>query len=463
MKRRAFISSTISAGMAGALSVSCGNKQPQEVSSAREESHGKEALLPDTLAGMTLEELREDYRQRLFDRYLPFWDKGAYDDEIGGVMCSLNDDGSIADGEKFIWFQGRGLWVYASLYNNFGKEQRYLERAQKMREFLVKYMYAGNGTWYERLNRDGSVKEGVSKSLYGWFFIANGLQELYKATGNEEDLNLVNETIEALLKAYNNPDFGGVSNLGGYPKDMSFTGCRAQGIHMCFLRLLTQLLSHVKNPGLEKLQEEQVNLIMTKFYNPEYGITNEYLRHDYSRIPGYEDYMLVGHSIEVQWMVMFEAIRTKNRKLFDESKNLIHRYLEIGWDYIFDGLGATHFYVFDGPDRTREKLYGVKEGWAHHEILIALMHVVEFTGEQWAKDWYDKAHEYIVEKFDTECGVWKQSLNRFGGEVDHSLKIRSRWHPKRKDNFHQPRMMMLNLLSLDRMIKNKGKPTPFPV
>ena len=33
---------------------------------------------------------------------------------------------------------------------------------------------------------------------------------------------------------------------------------------------------------------------------------------------------------------------------------------------------------------------------------------------------------------------------------------------KRKDNFHPPRMMMLNLLSLDRMIANRRKLTPFP-
>lgn len=456
MKRRTFIGSSIVSGVSGALMLSCGSEQPSQ-----QTSPGSGKRLPDTLAGKTLEELREDYRHRLFDRYLPFWENGAFDEDIGGVMCSLNDDGTVADDEKFIWFQGRSLWIYAALYNNFGKDPKYLERARKMRDFCVNYMYAGNGKWYERMNRDGTVREGVSKSLFGWAFIANGLQELYRADGNEEDMKLCMETIDAMLNAYDNPGFGGIANLGGYPSGMDFTGHRAQGIHMCLLRMLSQILEHTDDPGLKALQEKQVELIMTKFYNPEYGITNEYLRHDYSRIPGYEDYMLVGHSLEVQWMIMFEAIRLKDQKLFEQSKNLIRRYLEIGWDYVFEGLGSTHFYVFDGPGRTREKLYGVKEGWAHHEILIALLHVIEYTGEDWAKIWYDRAHKYIVEKFDTECGVWKQSLNRFGGEVDSSLKIRSRWHPKRRDNFHQPRMMMLNLLSLDRMIKNKGRVTAF--
>lgn len=40
--------------------------------------------LPDSLAGMSLGELRDDYRARLFDSYLPFWEHGGIDPENGG-------------------------------------------------------------------------------------------------------------------------------------------------------------------------------------------------------------------------------------------------------------------------------------------------------------------------------------------------------------------------------------------
>ena len=78
---------------------------------------------------------------------------------------------------------------------------------------------------------------------------------------------------------------------------------------MVMIRLLTQLLSHTKNRKLETLLEEHVDLIMNSFFNSRMGITNEYLRHDYSRVPGYDDYMFTGHSIETLWMIMLEAIR----------------------------------------------------------------------------------------------------------------------------------------------------------
>jgi mannose/cellobiose epimerase-like protein (N-acyl-D-glucosamine 2-epimerase family) len=409
-----------------------------------------EQELPDTIAGMTLENLREDYRHRLFDRYLPFWDNGGFDEELGGFMCMLNDDGSVADDEKYIWYQGRALWVYSFLYNNMGQEPRFLEIAQKTRDFMVKYMRAENGTWLERVHRNGSLKEGVSDNIYGWLFAANGLAEFYKATKDNRDREMVFETVWAALRAYDSTHYTGARNYGGLSPDVSFTGFRAQGHSMVLIRLFTQLLSHTKNRKFEEILDEHVNLVMTKFFNPKLGITNEYLLHDYSRIPGYEDYMYIGHSVETLWMVMFEAKRSNDAVLFEDTKNLIRRYIEIGWDYVFEGFGDEHVYVFDGPDRTREKQYGVKSMWSHCELMIALLHIYEFTGERWALEWYERVRKYSIQKFDTDYGVMRQAVDRIGRDVK-----RVGVPAKRKGNFHEPRWLMLNLLCLDRMLEKK--------
>jgi N-acylglucosamine 2-epimerase len=80
------------------------------------------ARLPDAIAGMSPSQLAADYHERLFNRYLPFWEKGGCDRQHGGIMCELNDDGSVANDEKFIWYQGRAIWVYSFLYSRFGKD-----------------------------------------------------------------------------------------------------------------------------------------------------------------------------------------------------------------------------------------------------------------------------------------------------------------------------------------------------
>ena len=442
--------------MSTAFSTSC------DVEPKHRAGRTAERLVPDTLAGMTIEELKKDYYHRLFDRYLPFWDKFGYDDELGGVIVDLNDDGSVADNEKFIWFQGRGLWVYSFLYNNFGNEPRYLERATKMHDFIVKYMYAGNGKWYQRLNRDGSIKEGISDMTNGWAFIADGLQEFFKATGNEEDLKLIEDTVQAIVNVYDDPDFTGTRNFGRLPENTPMKGLRDLGTSRRFVRILSALLRQISNHQLEALLKEHVDIIMTKFYNPDFGIVNEYLRHNYSRIPGSEDHTYTPHVTETMWIIMREALRTKNKTLFDNAINIVRKHVEIGWDYIYGGIG-NNYYVFDGPDRTRKKLYGHKKGWANIELMIPLIFIVEYTGEYWAKECYDRLYPYIIKTYDTDWGVWKQSVNRFGGPVSRALYIRKRWHPKRKGNFHQARAMMYNMLSFDRMINNKGKLTPFPV
>lgn len=40
-----------------------------------------------------------------------FWRSFGVDSEQGGFMCALAHDGALLSGDKYIWYQGRGLWV----------------------------------------------------------------------------------------------------------------------------------------------------------------------------------------------------------------------------------------------------------------------------------------------------------------------------------------------------------------
>ena len=425
--------------------LSCSKPVPRQAASA---------VLPDSLAGMSLAELRDDYRRRLFEEYLPFWHKGAFDDELGGIICHLNDDGTPVDDEKNIWFQGRAVWVYSYLYNNFDKDPRYLKIAEKTRDFMVAHMHAGNGKWYERVHRDGTVIEAEGQSVYGALFAANGLAEFYRATGREEDLRLTKETLRASLQTYDDPNYQGVFLPGG----LKSAGIRTQGHSMVILRLLSQLLAHHPDPELERLARNQVDLIMNRFYNPEYGIANEYLAHDYSRIPGFEDHMFTGHSIETIWMVMFEALRIKDRDLFETAGKRLRRYIELSWDYVFGGLGSGDFFVSDSPGRQQGTDLSVKTMWLQCEAMLGCMTMLEYTGERWAAEWYERIRDFTLSTVaNNDIGVWDQAVDRVGKKIS-----RREYHPKRKGNFHQPRYMMLDIESLERMLANNGHLTRFP-
>jgi len=135
----------------------------------------------------TVEELISDYEYRL-SLHWDFLEKGAYDREIGGFMCELKDNGEVVDDEKRLWYQGRAVWICSFMYNNFGKETRFLEIAKKTRDFMTEHMYAGHGKWYEAVSRNAKIKEDVSKNIYGWLFSAVGLIEYYKAEKNIKDI-----------------------------------------------------------------------------------------------------------------------------------------------------------------------------------------------------------------------------------------------------------------------------------
>src|SRR5688500_3613383 len=87
---------------------------------------------------IALTELREIYRRDLFDDFLPFMDKYVIDHELGGFMCNADHTGARVNGNKLSWFEGRGSWVYAFLYNNLTREQKYLDVARTSLEFVLK-------------------------------------------------------------------------------------------------------------------------------------------------------------------------------------------------------------------------------------------------------------------------------------------------------------------------------------
>jgi len=406
--------------------------------------------IPAEIAGMTLKELRNDYKNRLFKQYLPFWDKGGYDKKLGGFVCELKDDGSVVNDEKYIWYQGRGIWVYSYLYNNFGKEKRFLEIAKKSRDFLIKYLYLGEGKWRESVNRQGqsiesTIAQGSAQDIYGALFAAAGLIELYKADGNKIDLEIAKISIWSAVHVYENTDYEGVSAEGIDQK-----GLRTQGHSFVMIWILTNLLSIHKDPQLEELQNEHVNHIINHYWNPEYRMVNETLFHDYTRIRGYDSVMVAGHSLEALWMVLDEALRKNDKRLFEICKQRIRHIIEMSWDYVFDGFCSETYNVFSGAGRCAGPEYDSKVMWAHTELLIATMKVFELTGEVWAKEWYERGRAYCMKTMaNTGHGVWRQAVDRFGND-----KKRPGMSIHRKCNFHQVRCQMMNLLAIERMIRN---------
>jgi mannose/cellobiose epimerase-like protein (N-acyl-D-glucosamine 2-epimerase family) len=199
---------------------------------------------------------------------------------------------------------------------------------------------------------------------------------------------------------------------------------------------------------LETDAARSVTAVMDAHFNPDFRLTNEILNHDMSRPPEpVSQLVYTGHAIETLWMILYEAARRKDAKLFTTAAERFRRHVEVAWDDVYGGVFAGLLNV-DAYTWEINKVL-----WAQEEVLIGSLFIYEHTGVQWAKEMFDRMHAYVMEKYPLKKNgyhLWINSADR---------KVTYEPHYNRAENFHHPRHLMLNLLALDRMIKRGGKPS----
>nr|XP_048689327.1 N-acylglucosamine 2-epimerase isoform X6 [Caretta caretta] len=133
--------------------------------------------------------LLEAWRGRLgreLDAAIGFWARHSHDPEHGGFFSCLGRDGAVYDDVKYVWLQGRQVWVYARLYRTVPRFRRpdLLEAARAGGEFLLRCARLGPGSPKAAfaLSRDGRPTK-VQRSIFSECFCALGLDELGRATG----------------------------------------------------------------------------------------------------------------------------------------------------------------------------------------------------------------------------------------------------------------------------------------
>jgi len=178
MKRRNFIDTSLLSAFAA------GNVM---LSACSERNKTSKPVFPvENMNKNFLDDLKKSYRYYLFEDFLPFMDKHVIDHEYGGFMCETDRDGRNITKNKRAWYEGRGIWVYSFLYNNFGKEKKYLAIAEKSVNLIMKNKPDPNGFWPESMSQTGEPIGGPDLRGYGNLFIAQGLDEYSYASGKED-------------------------------------------------------------------------------------------------------------------------------------------------------------------------------------------------------------------------------------------------------------------------------------
>ena len=135
--------------------------------------------------------LAERYRKELYDSVLPFWLDKSQDKEYGGYFTCLNRDGSVFDTDKFVWLQGREIWMFAMLYNQVEKNPAWLACAEHY-------------DFYFSLTREG--KPIIAPyNIFSNTFACMAFAQLAVATGNEHYADVARKIFQRILDRRSNP------------------------------------------------------------------------------------------------------------------------------------------------------------------------------------------------------------------------------------------------------------------
>ena len=375
---------------------------------------------------MDLQKLSEQYKTELLDNCLPFWLEHSVDKEYGGFFTCLGRDGSIYDTDKFVWLQGREVWMFAMLYNNFEKRTEWLDTALAGAEFLLRHGHDGNFDFYFSLTREGKPIV-CPYNIFSNTFACMAFAQVAKATGDKRFAEAAEKTFRRILERRSNPKGQWNKIIPGTRPMKDF----ALPMIICNMALEVEDIINDKEL-IEKTIDESVHEITEVFYKPELGVILENLAPDGSMIDCFEGRKInPGHDLEAMWFLMNIGVRRQDQALIRKAVDISLSVIDYGWDKEYGGI----FYFMDRKGHpTQELEWDQKLWWVHIESAIAMAKGYQLTGDGRCLEWFGKLHNYLWTYFkDPEYPEWFGYLNR-RGEVLLPLKG-GKW----KGCFHVPR------------------------
>jgi N-acylglucosamine 2-epimerase len=397
------------------------------------------------LLGYGLTQLRDLYYRDLFVDWLPFMQQHVIDQQYGGFLCNTDFDGNHADMKKDALYEGRGIWVYSTLYTCFGKDERYLNVAGRSVELLRKSQPPEDVLWCTQLQRDGTPDSSPGNTIPTDVGIAEGYAAYAQATGRQEYLDRAKQLLRKCIRAYDQPDYNpavGQAYFGAAAS--SFAGARIMGSWMIMLRTTAQILAMDVDPEFSRFAERCADAILLRHFNPDFQLYNELLNRDFSRPPEpYAQLSNLGNTFEMTWMLLDEATRQGDNAMFQLSAQRLKRHALVGWDPVYEGV----FHNLLNVDENRYALN--KLLWAQSELLVDTLYIYDRTSAPWAAELFGRTYRYVRDLFPLKSHgspIWMYATGRkatFEGFAG---------LPKRVENYHHPRHLIHNLRRLQAMI-----------
>lgn len=203
--------------------------------------------------------------------------------------------------------------MYSHLYRCHGRNQEHLAVATKAFKFLTEHWHNGKDdkghySWAVEAGRSGASETiqpfsplSIATSGYGGAFIAEGMAEYYRASGDDRARDLAITELRRFVDLIDNPSHDSDTHL-----QELVTGSHCLGHSMIMLSLSRQMLA---TPSIfpddsdelkyvKEISDRAVVEVDVKFLHPEYQLLSECLSADYHRLDdSNEDFVYLGHGM----------------------------------------------------------------------------------------------------------------------------------------------------------------------
>lgn len=342
------------------------------------------------------------------DAVIAFWERHSHDTENGGFFSCLSEDGSVYDDTKYVWMQGRQVWMYSRLYRTVPRFRRpeLLEAAIKGGEFLLRCapLDAESPRVAFALSRDGRPAQ-LQRNAHSEAFCAMGLHELSRAAAQ--------------------PRYAEA----------------AQRWALAVWRWAPQR----RDPQMELMEEWGARRLLAHLQRGDTAVLENIGPND-AELPGAVGRLQnPGHALEAGWLLLRYAQSRGDPSLAARVlKGFVDGPLEWGWDPRYGGVVA--FCDVDGHCPTQLEAR-MKLWWPQLEAMVALLTAFAHTRRPQYLRRFHRVAQYAWSRFrDPKHGEWFGYL-AYDGTTALSIK-----GGPYKGCFHLPRALLMCEELLDELL-----------
>ncbi|KAK7883952.1 hypothetical protein WMY93_027075 [Mugilogobius chulae] len=376
-----------------------------------------------TMSVQRLEQIRQTIRREL-DRTVDFWLKHSHDTEHGGFFTCLSRDGQVYDQLKYVWLQGRQVWMYCRLYQTVPRFHRddILQAAKAGGVFLRKH---------------------ARRTIFSECFYILALDELSRVT-DDKHMQVEAEQMMEQLVHWVQKDPSGL----GRPQLPGDTPSSSMAVPMMLLCLVQQL-SEGRGPQAalkyQSVGQWCVEQIVQHVQRKGTAVL-ENVSADGAELQGCAGRLQnPGHALEAGWFLLQYSSQWDLQDLQDTA---ISRFIEgpfqSGWDQEHGGL----FYFLDVDGHCPTQLeWSMKLWWPHCEALVALLMAYTQTQRPELLERFTQVYDYTFKHFpDAQSGEWFGYLTQEG-----KVALDFKGGPF-KGFFHVPRCLLMCENMLDQIL-----------